>query len=84
LELGQPLRVSLGFVSRRHWIPFSVSDHEPLFGITLGISGAKRVRCMPLSGRNRSFLLNCGLNIVYVLYEGLFRHALEQKPRPHG
>jgi hypothetical protein len=25
---------------------------------------AKRVRCMPLLGRNRSFLFNCGLNIV--------------------
>ena len=40
----------------------------------------KRVRCMPLSGRNRSFLFNCGLNIVQVLQEGLFRHALEQQP----
>jgi hypothetical protein len=25
---------------------------------------AKRVRCMPLLGCNRSFLFNCGLNIV--------------------
>src|SRR5262249_20022841 len=39
----------------------------------------KTLRCMPLLGRNRSFLFNRGLNIVKVLQDGLFRHALEQK-----
>jgi hypothetical protein len=34
---------------------------------------------MPLSGRKRSVLFNRGLDIVQVLQDGLFDHALEQK-----
>ena len=40
-----------------------------------------RVRCVPLLGRNRSFLFNCDLDIVQILQDCLFDHALEQK---HG
>jgi len=49
---------------------------------TLGIiSDAQIFRCMPLLGRNRSSLFNCGLNIVEVLQDSLSDHALEQN---HG
>jgi hypothetical protein len=35
------------------------------------------VRYMPLSGRNRSFFFNGGLDIVEILHEGLFRYPFE-------
>ena len=56
--------------------------HRPLYRVGSSLNARPRGAAASSRPSNHShhFLFNCGLNIVQVLQEGLFRHALEQQP----